>query len=122
MPNKTPRSNPIVDDSKFDERLPDLDNESASDIALSIDFITDRLEYAVHRSGLTPRLKILMAALRRAMDFGDVKFKAPANRPMNLLHFLAEKGPLRVFPPKDREPTFTLPTPVPAFVRSRAPR
>lgn len=106
-------------DSKFDVRLPDLDNQSQSDIALSIDAISDRLEYAVHRTGLTPRLKILMAALRRAMDFGDVKFKAPVKRPANLVRFLADDGPLRVFAPVKPEPTYALPTPMPGFTRPR---
>lgn len=121
MINKA-RANSTVDNSKFDVRLPDLDNSSESDVALSIDFITDRLEYAVHRAGLTPRLKILMAALRRALDFGDVKFKTPANRPTNLLRFLADRGPLKVFSPKDREPTFTPPMPMPVFIRNRSSR
>jgi hypothetical protein len=119
---KAPRSRSTVDDSKFDERLPDEDNKSDSDLGLSIDAIADRLEYAVHRTGLTPRLKILMAALRRAMDFGDVKFKAPAKRPTNLLRFLAENGPLHVFPSAEREPAFALPTPMPTFARPRPRR
>jgi hypothetical protein len=112
---KATRSGSTVDDSKFDERLPDLDNQSDSDLGFSIDAICDRLEYAVHRTGLTPRLKILMAALRRAMDFGDVKFTVPGKRPVNLLRFMAEGGPLKVYKPANHEPTYTLPTPAPTF-------
>jgi hypothetical protein len=68
----------------------------------------------VHRTGLTPRLKILMAALRRMRDIGDVKFKLPSN----LLHFGAE-GALQVFPAKSYEPAWVPPAPVPSFARPR---
>lgn len=118
MPHPRPARNAAVD-PRFDMRPPDLDNQSQSDVALSIDAITDKLEYAVHRTGLTPRLKILMAALRRALDFGDVKFKTPTKRPANLLLFLANDGPLQIFAPTTPDPTYILPTPTPSFIRPR---
>ena len=76
---------------------------------------------ANHPHGVVDGL-VLMAALRRAMDVGDVKFKMPAKRPTNLLRFLAENGPLQVFPSADQEPTFALPMPMPTFTRPRPRR
>ncbi len=113
---RQPTSN-RVDDSRWDETVPTEDNESKSDIALATDAISDKLEYAVHRSGLTPRLKILMAALRHMRDFGDVKFKTPAN----LLRFLQGDG-LQVFPASDMEPAYAPPMPMPSFARPRQRR
>lgn len=88
------------------------------DIALAGDAISDKLEYAVHRAGLTPRLKVLMAALRRLAEFGEVKFGSSASHPRPLLHFLNEGRGLAVYPSRE-EPAYSLPNPLPSFARPR---
>ena len=75
------------------------------------DAIADRLEYALPRTGLTPRLKMMMAALRHARDVGPVHFPRPCEK---LLRFLSAGSPLVVCVPER-----PIPVPVPPMPRFR---
>src|SRR5262245_7672137 len=80
--------------TEYDGMIPGEDNRTDSDIAQMTDAIDDRLEYALPRTGLTPRLKMMMAALRHAKDIGPTRFPRPGD---NLLRFMAAGSPLAVY-------------------------
>jgi hypothetical protein len=47
----------------YDGMIPGEDNRTDSDLGQMTDAISDRLEYALPRTGLTPSLKLMMARL-----------------------------------------------------------
>lgn len=95
----------------YDGIMPGEDNRTDCDLAEMTDAITDRLAYALPRTGLTPRLKMMMAALRHARDVGPVPFPHPCEK---LLRFLAAGSPLAVYVPER-----PIPVPVPPMPRFR---
>lgn len=96
----------------YDGIMPGEDNRTDSDLSEMTDAISDRLEYALPRSGLTPRVRMMMAALRHARDLGPVlHFPKPGEK---LLRFLAAGSPLAVYVPER-----PIPVPVPPMPRFR---
>lgn len=95
----------------FDGIMPGEDNRTDQDLAQMSDAIADRLEYALPRTGLTPRLKLMMARLRHARDVGPTPFQHPGDA---LLRFLSAGSPLAVHVPQR-----PIPVPVPPMPRFR---
>ncbi|MGY3581512.1 hypothetical protein ACVIGB_000417 [Bradyrhizobium sp. USDA 4341] len=105
-PAPSPRTSP-----DFDGMIPGEDNRTESDLEQMTDAISDRLEYALPRTGLTPQLKLMMARLRHARDVGPTPFQRPGDQ---LLRFLAAGAPLAVHVPQR-----PIPVPVPPMPRFR---
>jgi hypothetical protein len=96
---------------EYDGMIPGEDNRTDSDLDQMTDAISDRLEYALPRTGLTPRLKVMMARLRHVRDVGPTAFPRPGN---NLLRFLSAGAPLAIYVPER-----PIPVPVPPMPRFR---
>jgi hypothetical protein len=95
----------------YDGMIPGEDNRTDSDLGQMTDAISDRLEYALPRTGLTPSLKLMMARLRHARDVGPTPFPRPGE---NLLRFLSAGAPLGIHVPER-----PIPVPVPPMPRFR---